>query len=175
MHDEHGPVEVSEESKALGYEVGDVSIPILLKWGLGLVVFFLITSFITLGIYKVLITWRTEEKPVFASQPGDMAPAQAMRSAGIPVVQAEPIPDIKDFRATEDARVEGYGTWRDGDGKTANYMPLDRALQILEQRGLPAVEAGGTMPVRTNTNAVTPPPTQPTSGTPGGTGTPTGQ
>lgn len=166
MHSEHGQSEpVSEESKALGYEVSDVAVPVLLKWGVGLAVFFGITSVIVLGIYLLLVTYRPEQKPLFASQPGDIPPAQAMRNAGMPVVQAQPVPEIKDFRATEDARVAGYGTWVDGDGKTASYIPIQRAMEMIKQRGLPAVQSGGSTPVRANTNAVTPAP--PAPGTPG--------
>ncbi|HLK61695.1 MAG TPA: hypothetical protein VKU00_34435 [Chthonomonadaceae bacterium] len=157
MHDEHGPVEVNPESKAKGYEVGDISVPIILKWGLGLVISFILISIVTLFIYQFLVTYRYQPKPDYRAQSNDLAPAQTMQNAGIPVVQSAPVADIKDFRTKEDARVAGYGAWKDGDGKSVNYIPIDRAMQIIQERGLPQVPAGGTMPIRTNTNAVTPP------------------
>ena len=44
--------------------------------------------------------------------------------------------DIKEFRAREYAHITQYGMWKDGDGKDAKFIPISRAMQIVEGKGL---------------------------------------
>lgn len=129
MHDEHSTPHSTEHSEKLGYEDSDVSLPILLKWGFGLAVFVGGTSVIVLLVYMGLAAINTRGSGAAFQRP--------TLSADVPRLQADPEKDIKKFRADERTRLTHYGTWKDGDGKDAKFIPLERAMQIVEAKGLP--------------------------------------
>jgi hypothetical protein len=130
MHDEHSIPQTTEHAEKLGYEDTDVSIPVLLKWGFFLVVFVGVTSIAVLGFYAWLV-------PQFLHSNANTALERKMPDASMPQVQPDPIKDIKEFRSQEAAHVNGYGTWKDGDHKDVTYIPISRAMQIVEAKGLP--------------------------------------
>jgi len=135
MHDEHTTPHSTEHAEKLGYEDSDVSIPVLMKWGFFLTVFVGVTSIVVLGVYALLVrqfplNHHTETALVRKSLPEEVAQ-----------LQPDPIKDIKVFRAQEAMRIGaggkgGYGTWKDGDGKEATYIPIERAMAIVEAKGL---------------------------------------
>ena len=52
--------------------------------------------------------------------------------------------EIKDFRLQEDQKLNSYG-WVDQQGGVM-HIPIDRAMQLLAQRGLPTRPQAGTAP-----------------------------
>jgi len=52
-----------------------------------------------------------------------------------PQLQKTPIPDLKAIRAEEDRLLNGY-SWVD-QPKGVVRIPVDRAIEVLAQRGLP--------------------------------------
>ena len=132
MHDEPSTSHSTEHAEKLGYEDSDISIPVLMKWGFFLVVFVGITSVLVLGIYALLV-------PQFLHRNANSVPAAQRRlpAADVPQLQPDPVKDIRDYRLAEKTHLTGYGTWKDGDGKDATYIPLDRAMQIVEAKGIP--------------------------------------
>ena len=54
-----------------------------------------------------------------------------------PRVQVQPALDLQKQRATEDARLNSYG-WVDRAADAA-HIPIDRAMQLILERGLPDV------------------------------------
>jgi hypothetical protein len=136
MHDEHSNPHSTEHAGKLGYEDTDISIPVLMKWGFFLVVFVSITSVLVLGLYSVLV-------PQFLHRDANSVPSNQRRlpAADLPQLQPDPVKDIRDYRRREAVHVTGYGTWKDGDGKDAQYIPIDRAMQIVEAKTLPIQSA----------------------------------
>ena len=129
MHDEHSTPHSTEHAEKLGYEDSDVSIPVLLKWGFFLVVFVGVTSVVVMGIYALLV-------PQFANRSANTALVRKLPAEDTPQLQPDPVKDIKDYRSREYAHIGGYGTWKDGDGKDVTYIPISRAMQIVEAKGL---------------------------------------
>jgi len=135
MHDEHTTPHSTEHAEKLGYEDTDVSIPVLMKWGFFLAVFVGVTSVIVLGVYAMLV-------PQFMNKSANATLMRPALSEEVAQLQPDPIKDIKDFRSREAMRTGeggkgGYGTWKDGDGKDATYIPIERAMAIVEAKGLP--------------------------------------
>lgn len=146
MHDEHSTPHSTEHAEKLGYEDSDVSLPVLLKWGFFLAVFVGATSLIVLLTYWGLVTQVTKRD--LKEHAGVVRKVPA---ADVPQLQQDPVKDIQVFRREERARVEGYGDWKDGDGKEAKYIPIDQAMKLVADKGLPIQSEGSTQ------NDVTPP------------------
>ena len=153
MHDEHSTPQSTEHAEKLGYEVADVSLSILMKWGIFLAAFVGVTSVIVLVIYAYLV-------PQYATRNAvtHLEIARPLPSADIPNVQPDPVRDIQKYRRDEAMRTgqdgvegHGYGTWKDGDGKDVTYIPIKRAMEIVEAKGLPIASADSAK------NDVTPP------------------
>jgi hypothetical protein len=79
-------------------------------------------------------------------------PARTAGQANLPVTSSEEFPnprlqikeavDLAKLRAAEEADLDSYG-WIDRNSGTV-HIPIDRAMQLLLQRGLPDVGAGQT-------------------------------
>lgn len=79
-------------------------------------------------------------------------PSKTSGQANLPATQAEEFPaprlevksgaSLADLRAAEDADLNSYG-WIDRNSGTIR-IPIDRAMQMILQRGLPDVGAGKT-------------------------------
>jgi hypothetical protein len=52
-----------------------------------------------------------------------------------PQLQIDPAQDLAAWRRTEEARLARYG-WADR-GRTAVHIPIDRAMSLIAERGLP--------------------------------------
>ena len=119
------------EGQNLGYEPRDVSVGVIVKWLMGLFVFIALSAVLALGSYFVLTYHRGDGNVEWPqSRPGDHeVPAE------LPVLQANPVKDIKDFRLAEDKALTKY-EWVDSKTGIAK-IPVDRAMDILAARGLP--------------------------------------
>jgi hypothetical protein len=60
---------------------------------------------------------------------------EADRKAPGPLLQEVPVADFATFRAGEEAELSGYG-WVDRD-RAVTRIPVERAMQLLLERGLP--------------------------------------
>jgi len=79
-------------------------------------------------------------------------PAKTAGQANLPVTSSEEFPkprlqikgavDLANLRAAEETDLESYG-WIDRNSGTV-HIPIDRAMQLLLERGLPDVGAGQT-------------------------------
>jgi hypothetical protein len=138
-HDSHGSAGPSEDelkaSIAAGYEIHDVSLSVLLRWGFGLAVFLVATS--AAGMILFVLLQRPPFGPprlgeTFLRRQGVVPPQ------GTPIIQdnpaGDPRPDnnprkgvdnIREFRKDEEIRMYEYAT-QDGN----IHIPLDRAMQL---------------------------------------------
>ena len=65
----------------------------------------------------------------------DQVNVDARRLPPMPRLQSAPITDLKDMRAAEEQILNGYG-WVDQANGVVR-IPIDRAIDLLAQRGLP--------------------------------------
>jgi hypothetical protein len=82
------------------------------------------------------------------------------RQPPLPHLQVTPEKDLAAMRAAEDSVLHGYG-WTDPKSGLA-HIPIERAMQLVAQRGLPPVGTGtsiGAAPAAANSGVV---PSQPT-------------
>jgi hypothetical protein len=107
----------------------------IVGFGIGLAVLIAITLalvwFISVGLKSVVAA----RDPA----PSPLAEANARRIPPEPRLQATPVVDMKTLRAHEDEVLGGYGAI---DHEATARIPIDRAIDILAQRGLPEPHEG---------------------------------
>ncbi len=102
--------------------------------GIAIAVIGALTSVGLYGLFVFLLS-----QPPAAQPPSGLGGAQPSPPA--PRLQTDPVADWQALQATEEATLHSY-TWADrGAGKVR--IPIDRAIDLLAQRGLP-VESGST-------------------------------
>ena len=129
--------------KERAHETKDASV----GWVMGIVVFlFLCGIVIHVMLGGMLTALRSKPPPTDQWRPAKAdAKRRAFAEAQFPKLQANPNIDLKEFRAREDAELNGYG-WVDQRAGTVR-IPIERAMDLLLQRGLPVRE--GTNQIKT--------------------------
>ncbi len=104
------------------------------------VMIFLAGLLVSLGVSLVFVWWLYG---VFSVKPAavQISPAQIPPE---PRIQSAPLVDIWQIRAHEDAVLDSYG-WVDKQTGVVR-IPVDRAIDILAQRGLPVRTGTGPIP-----------------------------
>lgn len=129
--------EQMQASIAQGHEVRDLSVRGILLFGLGLLVMGACALAVTIGLL------------VFSSKQGGITyqyPPVNIGNAPTPILPPEPrLEDVaglqlQRLRADEDALLHSYG-WIDQQAGTV-HIPIERAIDLLLERGLPARPAG---------------------------------
>lgn len=116
-----------------GYEKRDADA----RWIFGIVAFLLVSGLIIHFCIAGVLS-RMEKKPMPRDSWSGARPAvnSGAEPRGVPLLQLAPEVDLQAFRAREDAELTTYG-WID---RTAGVVriPIDRAMELIAQRGLPA-------------------------------------
>jgi hypothetical protein len=128
---------VNEE---VGFEKTDVDATALLKFGFGLV---LATAIVVLLLWRLYFVFLAQEGARQPPPPVMKADGDAMR-VPMPHLQDRPAPDLAAFRAREDDVLQSYG-WVDKDASVV-HIPIEEAMRILAERGLPATAAAPPAP-----------------------------
>ena len=114
------------------YEPGDVDAPSLTKFGLSLSLLVIVFMFGLWGLFEYLKNRVTElgrpESPSAMVNPQKLPPE--------PRLQAHAAQELRVLRASEEQRAHTY-TWIDPD-KGIVQIPVDRAMDLVAQRGLPS-------------------------------------
>jgi hypothetical protein len=120
-----------------GYERKDVDVRALFT-----IAFLLLLSGIAIFIVVALMMhyFKVHEPAVTAGQPN--IPVTRARDFPQPRLLTKPGASLAELRAAEDADLNSYG-WVDRNAGIAR-IPIDRAMQLLLERGLPDVGAGQT-------------------------------
>lgn len=130
MRMNNDPVDAAEKPD-VRYERSDANVRAILMAGLGLIVLAAVMHvslwwlFEYLAIREVHVT--LPPSPL-ADQPGAPQPPE-------PRLQASPGQDLQAMRAEEDALLSSYG-WVDQQAGIVR-LPIERAMQLLAERGLP--------------------------------------
>ena len=117
-----------------GHEESDANVSAVTKFGIGLA----IISVVVL----VLMVWLQNffgNQTKRATPPPSPLMAERQSPPG-PRLQIEPAKDLDEVRATEDSVLNSYG-WVVRDGGVMR-IPIDRAIELVVQRGLPVRSAG---------------------------------
>ena len=146
-----------ENNPETGFEREDLAPRSVYAFLIALALFAILAYFVLNGFYRFLNAY---EKPHAATNA--MAPNQNPSSGGETNAQMkghidETFPDprlernerteINDFRSGEDKLLNSYG-WADKPGGAVR-IPIDRAMDLIAQRGLPTRPQTGTVPAST--------------------------
>ncbi|MGD0831302.1 MAG: hypothetical protein ABR907_10190 [Terracidiphilus sp.] len=139
-----------------GYEKTDVGVAGIVVFLASLAIFAVVTAALAYGIGKVINAHMAKEdgppskwaRSVDVRPLGDLASSAAMQNKMAEMTQKFPTPrvqtddgnqDVADLHAREDLLLENY-SWADqGQGKVR--IPIERAMELLAQRGLPVATA----------------------------------
>jgi hypothetical protein len=123
-----------EAKRAIGHEPSDVRLGRLVLIGVVIAVIGALTGVALYGMFVFLLA-----RPPAAQPPSELGNTQPSPPA--PRLQTDPVADWQALQATQEATLHSY-SWADrGAGKVR--IPIDRAIDLLTQRGLP-VEPGST-------------------------------
>ena len=109
------------------HEHRDVNVWAVYKFGIALTILCIVATALLFGLYKYFVN--REGGPVVRTEVNDARTLPPM-----PRLQTTPVPDFKEMRAAEDAILSGYGWVDQAHGVTR--IPIDRAIDLLAQRGL---------------------------------------
>jgi hypothetical protein len=163
MHkpENHGPDKIDV---AAGYEKSDVKITGILVFLLALGTFVAVTGILCYGIGKVINARMNQEdgpnskwtKTADIRQLGNLPNNPDMQNKVAELVKQFPTPqvqtddgnqDVADLHAREDLLLKNY-SWID-DGHTKVRIPVERAMELIAQQGLPVAPAATTAPLMT--------------------------
>jgi hypothetical protein len=157
---EHNPAGEEPEPQAidtsLGYEASDVKVTGILVFIVSLGIFVAVTGLVCYGIGKVINANMNKEdgpnskwtKTVEIRDLGNLPSSPEMQNKVAEITKSFPQPrvqiddgniDVVDLHAREDILLDNY-TWID-PGKGTVRIPIDQAMQIIAQKGLPVAPA----------------------------------
>jgi hypothetical protein len=163
---EHGPHDHSPEEidTSLGYEKSDVKMSGIIVFLVSMAVFVLVTAVLCYGIGAMINSHMDKEdgptnkwsKNENIRELGNMPSNPAMQDKVAELMQKFPAPrlavdngneDIADLHAREDILLDNY-TWIDQSKGTVR-IPIDRAMELIAQQGLPVAPPSQTAPLMT--------------------------
>lgn len=151
-HGGHGPEKVDA---SLGYERSDVGITGIVVFLTALAIFVAVGGVLCYGIGKVINARMNKEdgpnskwtKTVDVRQLGNLPSNPELQNKMAEITQSFPTPrvqtddgnqDIADLHAREDLLLSNY-TWVD-ESKGTVRIPIERAMELIAQRGLPVAQ-----------------------------------
>jgi hypothetical protein len=134
IDDEYGPTPPGAK-----YEHTDIDVNVGYKFALWLFVSMLVSFAIVYGAF-----WFFEGRARAANTAAQKFPLAASvphREPPTPNLQTQPFKDVYMMRQGENEKLTSYG-WVDKEGGVT-HIPIDRAMEVLLQRGFPARADGG--------------------------------
>jgi hypothetical protein len=120
----------------VAHEASDFNFRAVVTFGGGLLVLGAVVYFVV-WLFFGYLTRRADRASADLAYP--LAVGQDDRLPPEPRLQANPRQDLKDLREAEEARLKSYG-WVDRDAGVVR-IPIDEAMKLTLQRGLPARQA----------------------------------
>jgi hypothetical protein len=164
-HDDHNSDHEPDEIDASkGYEATDVRVSGVVVFLVALSIFAAVTAVLAYGIGKVInARMATEDGPpskwartVDLRPLGDMPNSPELQNKMAELTQRFPTPrpqtddgnqDVADLHAREDLLLDNYSWADESQGKVR--IPIERAMDLIAQRGLPVAPAVGPAPLMT--------------------------
>src|SRR6185436_5206769 len=135
MHLPHADRERTEPT-SVDHETSDVNIRAIFGFALGLTVTTMIIGFAVWVLFQYFDA--RESRAVFTEYP---LATREPRVPPEPRLQTNPREDLSNLRTREDQALTSYG-WVDKNAGVVR-IPIDRAMQLIVERGLPARPEGG--------------------------------
>lgn len=136
MAEVHLPHTAHGDDPEVHHETSDVNIRGILLFGAGLIVVALIVHLAIWVLFRYFDSREASKVP--AEYP--LAVTQGQRLPPEPRLQINPRQDLRDMRTGEDTALGSYG-WVDKNAGVVR-IPIQEAMKIVVQRGLPARQAG---------------------------------
>src|SRR5579862_4536615 len=114
------------------HEPGDVNAIFLTRFGIGMAFLIVVFLFMLWGLFEFFV-----RREAVLSLPAASTTVSPQKLPPEPRLQPQPARDMRDMRTAEDQAMRQYG-WVDQD-KGIVRIPVDRAMDIIAQKGLPAV------------------------------------
>ena len=133
----HGLMPANQDNPEVRHEGTDVNVRAILGWGAGLLVAAVLIHFVVWLLFLYLSGRETTRDAV--DYP--LAAGQATRVPPEPRLQTTPREDLRALRAREQEILSSYG-WVDKPTGVVR-IPIDEAMKLTLQRGLPARAAAG--------------------------------
>lgn len=121
-------------SPTVGHEERDVNVGAILGYGLGLAV---VAAIAHLFLWWLLGTYTRQAQEAQVHR-FPLAVTREQLPSG-PRLQSRPQQEMRELRARQQALLQGYA-WVDRDGGVAR-IPIEDAMRIVVERGLPVSEA----------------------------------
>lgn len=135
-HDPDAPHEVPERDRAPMFEERDVNVWAVGKFAIAMALVCVICLALLLGLFRFFESQNGGPRP-----PAKGIGVDASKLAPEPRLEETPIQDLRNMRAAEDKILNSYG-WIDKSSGLVR-IPIDRAMDLLAQRGLPARQQAG--------------------------------
>lgn len=165
----HEP-EKHEVDASAGFERSDVGIPGIVVFLTALAIFVAVTGLLCYGIGKVINAHMNKEdgpnskwtKTVDVRQLGNMPSSPELQNKMAEITQTFPTPrvqtddgnqDVADLHAREALLLDNYSWVNQSQGKVR--IPIERAMELIAQRGLPVAPKVETAPPMTGDNVPT--------------------
>jgi len=127
--------DLAAPSAGSGHEVSDINPKRVAMVGLALATVIALALLVTYGLFHYFYSGETRTRPLPSPLSYSREPTPEPR------LSVEPGEELKTLRSEEDAMLKSYG-WIDRD-KGVVRIPIDRAIEILAERGLPVRAAKG--------------------------------
>lgn len=144
MAEEHQAEHI--RNPAVSYERRDLSLRVVLIFFLALAITLVLAVLILWGMFRSLGHGRLVPQPTstaIATPERELPGGDPARTFPAPQLQPNPAVDLNKFRAREAQILNSYG-WVDKGAGIAR-IPIERAMQLVVQRGLPARTPGEVM------------------------------
>ena len=129
--------ENNQHTPAAGHEETDINVWAVGKFAGALVLVAVAVIFLLFGLFRYMLS-REGGPPTGRSQ---VAASEPSRSFPQPQLQETEVLDLKAIRAAEDQVLNGYA-WMDPEQGVVR-IPIDRAIDLLAERGLPSRPPAG--------------------------------
>ncbi|MGE0592205.1 MAG: hypothetical protein AB7G23_11860 [Vicinamibacterales bacterium] len=123
------------------HEYTDAAVRPIVKLGIWLAVATVLVHFGMGFVFSWLSSDRTEGQ---GQRRFPVAVEDGMRLPALPRLQGVPLRDITEHRILENEQLEGYG-WVDREAGTVR-IPIEEAMRLVVERGLPALEQASETP-----------------------------
>jgi len=125
-----------EAAIALGHEERDVRARPVVLAALGLAVICIVAGVLMHLLFNLFASMASYQSAV----PSPLAGVYGQKAPPAPRLQTAPLQDLTTLRARDAALLDGYGWVNREDGIVR--IPVERAIEVLAARGLPARQKG---------------------------------
>jgi hypothetical protein len=134
-----------------GFEREDIGARTIFRFLAGVGIFLIVTYFIVIGVYGYLDRYQSAHEPLQNPlAPPSSADTRIVSDADVkefpkPRLEKNERLEINSFRMKEEETLNSYG-WVDEKAGVV-HIPIERAMELVEQRGLPTLPQGAAAPV----------------------------